>query len=186
MPYVDFLNCVGIIINVLTVKALTVFMKGGFIMKEFDKERAHLMFHKMIQIDKLHRSVFEKMHSALGVHRSQHKILMYISGKDICPSQKDIAEHFDISCAAVAVSLRKLEEAELIIRESREGDCRFNCITLTEKGKEVVAKSIDFFTACDSTMFRDFSEQDYQNFDLCLKKMMEGLYAFSENFDKKI
>lgn len=146
--------------------------------KGFDKERAHYMFYKMIQVDRLHRSIFEKMHSAFGIHRSQHRLLMYISKIDSCNSQKDIAEHFGISPAAVAVSLKKLEDAGYVQRESAEKDSRFNSIALTEKGKNIVEKSLDFFSESDRAMFEDFSEEDYENFDSCLEKMAEGLKKF--------
>jgi len=152
---------------------------------KFDKERAHLMFYKMIQVDRFHRSIFEKMHSAFGIHRSQHRLLMYISRVSPCPSQKDIAEHFDISPAAVAVSLKKLEDSGYIKRHSLEKDNRFNSITLTESGKEIVEKSEDFFSASDRAMFESFSEEDYLNLENCLEKMMEGLKEFSFDMDKK-
>lgn len=148
----------------------------------FDKERAHHTFYKMIQIDRFHRNIFEKMNSAFGIHRSQHRLLMYISRKDTCASQKDIAEHFDISPAAVAVSLRKLEDGGYITRESLEHDNRFNRITLTEKGKTIVEKSQNFFAQSDFAMFKDFSEEDYKNLLVCLEKMMGGLKEFSDSF----
>lgn len=150
---------------------------------KFDKERAHSTFYKMIQVDRLHRSTFEKMHSSFGIHRSQHRLLMYISRKDICPSQKDIAEHFDISPAAVAVSLKKLEDGGYITRESLEHDNRFNRITLTQKGKNIVEQSQDFFARSDFAMFSDFTEKDYENLLLCLDKMMSGLKDFADNPD---
>lgn len=143
--------------------------------KKFDRERARSTFYKMIQVDRLHRSNFEKMHSAFGIHRSQHRLLMYISRRDVCPSQKDIAEHFGISPAAVAVSLKKLEDSGYILRESLENDNRFNSITLTEKGKKLVEKSEDFFSSMDLAMFRSFTEDDYENLSVCLEKMLEGL-----------
>lgn len=147
--------------------------------KNFDKERARKTFYKMIQVDRLHRSIFEKMHSAFGIHRSQHRLLMYISRNDVCPSQKVIAEHFDISPAAVAVSLKKLEDSGYISRESPSNDSRYNSITLTEKGKQLVEKSEEFFATCDFSMFENFSEKDYDNLNLCLDKMSDGLKNFN-------
>ena len=144
----------------------------------FDKERARSTFYKMIQVDRLHRSIFEKMHSAFGIHRSQHRLLMYISRRDVCPSQKDIAEHFGISSAAVAVSLKKLEESGYISRESLEKDNRYNSIVLTDKGKELVEKSEEFFTRSDFAMFENFTEDDYKNLMECLEKMNQGLRNF--------
>lgn len=154
--------------------------------KEFDKERAHHMFYKMIQVDRFHRGVFERMHSAFGIHRSQHRLLMYISRVDSCPSQKDIAEHFDISPAAVAVSLKKLEESGYISRESMKSDSRFNSITLTDKGRNVVEKSMDFFSESDKAMFDGFTEDDYVNLDRCLEKMMAGIKDFAANLDETL
>ena len=146
--------------------------------KNFDRERARNTFYKMIQVDRLHRSIFEKMHSAFGIHRSQHRLLMYISRRDICPSQKDIAEHFGISGAAVAVSLKKLEDCGYISRESLKNDSRFNSIALTDKGKELVEKSEEFFSRSDFAMFENFTEDDYRNLTVCLEKMSEGLGNF--------
>lgn len=149
--------------------------------KNFDKERAHLTFYKMIQVDRFHRSIFESMHSALGIHRSQHRLLMYISRSPNEPSQKEIAEHFGISPAAVAVSLKKLEDSGYITRQSVENDNRFNRISLTDNGKDIVEKSEEFFIKSDFAMFRDFSEEDYKNLTVCLEKMMSGLKDFLEN-----
>ena len=146
--------------------------------KEFDSERARNTFYKMIQIDRLHRVIFEKMHASFGIHRSQHRLLMYISRRDICPSQKDIAEHFGISSAAVAVSLKKLEDGGYISRESLENDNRYNRTLLTKKGKELVEKSEDFFSRSDFAMFKDFTEDDYKNLTVCLRKMSDGLNNF--------
>ena len=145
----------------------------------FDKEKAHATFYKMIQIDRLHRSVFERMHTSYGIHRSQHRLLMYISRNDTCNSQKDIAEHFGISSAAVAVSLKKLEECGYISRESSQNDNRFNSISLTKKGKDIVEKSEHFFEQSDFAMFKSFSQQDYEFFSECLEKMMSGLNDFA-------
>ena len=151
--------------------------------RDFDKERAHYTFYKMIQIDRLHRGIFEKMNAAIGIHRSQHRLLMYVARKDGCPSQKEIAEHFDISPAAVAVSLKKLEDHGFITRENHEQDNRFNIITLTARGKKIVEKSEAFFAESDFSMFKDFTEDDYENLTCCLEKMMSGLKEFTASPD---
>ena len=106
--------------------------------KNFDKERAHNTFYKLIQTDRLHRCVLDGFLSDFGIHRSQHMILMRLSKEDCCPSQKALAEHFKISPAAIAVTLKKLEESGYILRSSHKDDVRLNNITLTEKGKDIV------------------------------------------------
>ena len=78
----------------------------------------------MMQTDRCHRMIIEGQVHRLGVHRTQHMILMCLSHCEKPPTQSEIAELFQVSNAAVAVSLRKMEQAGLILRTSREGNAR--------------------------------------------------------------
>ena len=70
----------------------------------------------MMQTDRCHRMIIEGQVHRLGVHRTQHMILMCLSHCETPPAQSEIAEMFQVSHAAVAVSLRKMEQAGLIDR----------------------------------------------------------------------
>ena len=146
--------------------------------ENFDKERAHDTFYMMIQTDRKHRCVVESFLASFGIHRSQHMILMYLA-KDNSPSQKALAEHFKISPAAIAVTLKKLEEGGFIARKTDKDDCRLNSISLSEKGKELVDKSKELFSDTDYAMFKEFTEEEYKVFSCCLNKMMKGLTEYS-------
>ena len=148
--------------------------------KSFDKERAHDTFYKMIQTDRKHRCVLESFLSSFGIHRSQHMVLLHLAKEDY-PSQKALAEHFKISPAAIAVTLRKLEQSGFIEREAGKDDCRLNSISLTAKGKGLVEKSKELFDETDYAMFKDFTDEEYDVFCSCLNKMMNGLTEYSES-----
>ena len=154
-----------------------------YLTKDFDGERAHSVFREMIHVDRMHRCVVERFLVAFGIHRSQHMTLMYLSRQEDCPSQKQIAEHFRISPASVAVTLKKLEEAGYIERESSEDDSRFNNIKITAKGRNIIDKSKELFEETDYEMFSSFTEEDYEAFRKCLEKMTSGLTAYSEKLD---
>ncbi len=171
----------NIIINVLTVSVLINLQGVDKLSQVFDKERAHDTFFGMLQTDRLHRSVVEDFLSVLGIHRSQHLTLLYLSKSENCPSQKAIAEHFKISPAAVTVTLKKLEEGGYILRSSVEKDSRYNSIALSEKGKEVVAQSRKLFEETDIAMFSEFTDEEYELFNRCINKMMDGLTKFRQN-----
>ncbi len=134
----------------------------------------------MLQTDRLHRSVVEDFLGEFGIHRSQHMMLMYLAWQENTPSQKAIAEHFGISPAAVTVTLKKLEDGGYVVRHTVKEDSRFNSITLSEKGKEHVAKSRQLIDASDEAMFKDFSDEEYEVFIKCLDKMMSGLSEFKQ------
>ena len=69
-----------------------------------------------IKADIMHRRAIEQWATDAGMHRSQHRMLMYLTRCKGTPSQKDLAKHFDISPAAVAVTLKKLENDGYIER----------------------------------------------------------------------
>ncbi len=146
--------------------------------KGFDKKRAHSTFYRVILTDRLHRSVVEDFLGETGIHRSQHMILMHLSGKGKYPSQKELAQHLKISPAAIAVSLKKLEEGGFIKRDSDKNDCRLNSIIITEKGMDIIEKSNRLFEECDYAMFKDFSEEEYDFFEACLEKISKGLEGY--------
>ena len=95
------------------------------------------VIQEFIRTDRLHRQLVEaRITNDVGLHRSQHVMLMHLSHAKEPPSQKELACHFDISPAAVTVTLNRLECGGYITRSNPEGDNRSNRIAITEKGRE--------------------------------------------------
>lgn len=143
-------------------------------MPDIDMFSPHALQHRLMRVNRLHRKAVDKSMSETGLHKSQHMMLMYLS-REKCRSQKAIAQHFDISPAAVAVSLKKLEADGYIYRQTCENDCRFNEIEITEKGKQVVNFSHDMFVRIDEASFDGVSMQERKVFADVLEKMRENL-----------
>lgn len=133
------------------------------------------IMRKMIRISRLHRMVFERNISNMGIHHSQHHILMYIAKEGEILSQKQIAERFGITPAAVARSLKSLESEGFISRTNLEGDGRFNRIAITDKGREIVENSYKMFQEIDSSVFENFTESEIAEFDALLDKIQANL-----------
>lgn len=135
----------------------------------------------LIKTDKMHkRLVDSKVGAQTGLHRTQHIILMRLACRDKLPSQKELAEHLNISPAAVTGILSKLEMGGYISR-SIGSDNRYNEITITSKGREIVQKSCAIFDKIDASIFDGFSEKELEDFVFYLKriqlninKQMEG------------
>ena len=135
--------------------------------------------HRFMHIGRLHRQAVENKIGKTGVHKSQHMILMYLHRKKGEVSQKDIANHFEISPAAVAVSLKKLEVGGYIQRTSAESDNRYNEITITEKGKEVVEYSRKVFEEVDEKSFEGISNSEREILSGLLDKITNNLKCIS-------
>ena len=97
----------------------------------------HQLTNLFRQADQSMKRVISKKVAGTGVYRSQHRMLMILGKHPDC-SQSAIAEKLEISPAAVAVSLKKLEKAGYISRQCDEADNRMNHVVVTPKGKEVI------------------------------------------------
>lgn len=151
-------------------------------MKQDKFEMYKSTMRKMMRISRLHRMLFERNISQMGIHHSQHHLLMYIAKEGEITSQKEIAEKFGISPAAIARTLKSLESEGFVVRENLEDDGRYNRITITDKGKQIVENSHKMFQETDSSIFEDFSEDDLLEFNQLLDKMQSKLVSKNEEY----
>ena len=137
-------------------------------------------FHKMVRISVLHRNIFERNISDMGIHHSQHHLLMYIAKQGEVSSQKLLAEKFCVSPAAIARTLKELEAEGYIQRSSTESDSRFNKIVITDKGKDIVSRSHKMFLETDEKTFEDFSDEELERFNEYLDRIQARLLEKNE------
>ena len=130
-----------------------------------------------ISADILHRRTIEGWANDAGMHRSQHRMLMYLTRCENTPTQKDLAKHFDISPAAVAVTLKKLESDGYIERGKcgERTDSRYNEIKITDRGREAALQSRKYFQHVDNESFKGFSAEELNLFTSLLERMQENL-----------
>lgn len=76
-----------------------------------------------------------------GINTTQLHLLFEISDKSDL-NQEKIAERCNINKGAVARSIKKLEDMGLVKRQIDENNRRQNKITLTQKGEEIMEKSL--------------------------------------------
>ena len=134
--------------------------------------------HLLIRTNLNHKRIIEKRTDVTNLHRTQHRMLMHVSKFHNIPSQKEIAEHFDISPAAVAVTLKKLESDGYIERtRGADGDTRQNTISITQKGKDEIEATRRFFDYVDETMFNNFTGEEIDTLVSLLCKANENLLA---------
>lgn len=118
------------------------------------------------------RSISKKVENT-GVYRSQHRLLMILGKHSDC-SQTELAEMLDISPAAVAVSLKKLEKAGYVSRQCHQTDNRVNQVTVTEKGWEKIDISIRCFRELETAMFKGFSEEELKQLEVCFERIIKN------------
>ena len=133
------------------------------------------LIRAFIMAGHMHRSAVDGARETLGLHRSQHMMLVYLQRCAEPPTQKKIAQEFEISAAAVAVTLGKLEAAGYVTRQTGETDSRCKRVMLTEQGREILKKTRERFREADACAFRGFSSQDIAQMRAFLLRMKENL-----------
>ncbi len=136
--------------------------------------------NKLMKINRAHKHLIDSQVAKIGIHRTQHRILMHLAKTGHLPSQKHLAEVFEISPAAITGALQKLEGDGYIERKVGT-DNRFNEVIITEKGKEVIERTRALFTEVDDSLFEGFSDTDLADFSAYLDKIIVNLKGKEEN-----
>lgn len=131
--------------------------------------------HLFINTTRMHRKSVENIVSKLGCKHTQHRILLYLNDNLDAPSQKQIAKFFNISPAAAAVTLKKMEKSGLIERTVWEDDNRVHQINMTEYGKQIIQATRQIFKSLDLATFEGFNQAELESFMNYLERMQNNI-----------
>ena len=146
------------------------------------QEAMKLLIHTNI----VHKRLAFRRASDAGMHPSQHRMLIHLSRGNGAFSQKDIAEMFDISPAAVATAMKRMEAAGYISRNKHaRDDARYNNVFVTEKGAKEVQAADEYFAYLDNAMFENFTEEEIEQLISLLSKANCNLQKI-ENQSKEV
>ncbi|WP_407414302.1 MarR family winged helix-turn-helix transcriptional regulator [Methanobrevibacter sp.] len=113
-----------------------------------------------------------------GINSSQLHLLFEISNQSNI-NQEKIAKRCNINKGAVARSIKKLEDNELIVREIDEANRRQNKISLTPKGKSILDDSIKILNKWESEVFKDYTKEH----KLLLNESLKDIFVNAMEFN---
>ena len=134
------------------------------------RQTIDLLIHSM----RLHHRIVERRIDGLGVHHSQHRLLMKLAGMGKSASQKEIAAALDVSPACVARMLKPLNAAGLV-EKSGGADGRCNEIGISPEGRRLVEDSLEIFRQIDRQMFEGVSGEALVALTGVMKRVRENL-----------
>lgn len=138
----------------------------------------------MIRTDHMHKAMIDSRVREIGIHRTQHRILMRLARCEKLPSQKELAEHLDVTPAAVCGALKKIEEDGYVERTLGQ-DNRYNELRITDKGRELVKLTREMFSEADRSMFDGFSETELEGYIAALEKLQANIRRQHERMEIK-
>lgn len=128
----------------------------------------------MIQTDRMHKHLLDSTVSSIGIHRTHHRILVYIARNNPLKSQKALADHIGISPAAITGALKKLE-SDGYIKRVQGSDNRFNEVEITDTGKALLDSTRALFLSVDTSLFEGFSEAELDGYIAILEKIQYNI-----------
>lgn len=129
-----------------------------------------------------HRNIIDSKFRENGLYFGQPPILKYLSEhKDA--TQKEIADFLHVSAPSVATSLKRMEEAGLVVRLESKKDARRNTVKLTKKGKELSQFADNMFLVVDDATYRGFTDEEMDTLISLLHRMNENLKVFAKEED---
>lgn len=134
----------------------------------------------LIRSSQLHHRNIEKRFENTGLHRSQRRMLMHLSRFDAMPSQRKIADDFDISPACVARTLKALASEGYITRTGDEDDMRRNNVSITQKGLDTVSETRNTFEMIEHATFDGFSFEELDQLISLLGRVKENLIRLED------
>lgn len=136
----------------------------------------------MVKTDHMHKALIDSRVHTLGIHRTQHRILMILARHDKLPSQKELAEYLNVTPAAITIALKKIEN-DGYVEKTLGQDNRYNELRITEKGRELVKKTRKIFTEADESMFVGFTDEELDSYISCLERLQENIKKQYERSD---
>ena len=134
-----------------------------------------------MHIGRMQHRIIEARVRSLGIHPSQHVLLMHLSQMGRFPSQTQIAQELDVSPASVARTLKRLETGGYIERCGSDVDGRRNEIAITAKGEEMVRRSREIFDRLEAATFENFSDAELDCLEALLGKVMANLRRMEQD-----
>ena len=99
---------------------------------------------------------------------------MHLACHSSLPSQKELAEHLNVTPAAVTGALKKMEQDGYVERTLGQ-DNRYNELRITEKGRALVSESCKLFGEVDAAMFEGFTDGELDTYISCLEKLQTNM-----------
>lgn len=148
------------------------------------ESREHQIVNLFKRSDQAVRRAIELGVKDTGLHRSQHRLLMILGRNPDC-SQTVLANMLEVSPAAVAVALKKLEKSGYIERQCYELDNRMNHVVVTEKGMEAIRMSCIYFQKVENVLLQGFSEEELDAAEKFFRKVIQNSEDFCKSENKK-
>jgi DNA-binding MarR family transcriptional regulator len=130
------------------------------------------MSYAIFQLARAHRAYAATLLREMDLHPGQELLLMQLLDRD-GQTQSELLESVGLDHSTVSKSLRRMQDAGLLVREPAAHDRRVMVVHLTDKGRAMREPIAALWQALEETSARNLSERQAESF-------VETAYAIIE------
>lgn len=121
-----------------------------------NKDSLYFLF---LEIQRLHYYRTHVLLDEIGVYHGQPAMLFILNKKD-GQSQKELAELLKVKASTITVMLKRMENANLVVRKPDENDQRISRAYITEEGKNLCKKASIVMNNLEEECFGNFTTEE--------------------------
>ncbi|MDT0479618.1 MarR family winged helix-turn-helix transcriptional regulator [Streptomyces doebereineriae] len=121
------------------------------------------MSYAIFQLARAHRAYAAAMLREMDVHLGQELLLMQLLDRD-GQTQSELLESVGLDHSTVSKSLRRMQEAGLLVREPAAHDRRVLMVHLTDKGRSMRERLAAMWRALEEISAQGLSAQQAESF----------------------
>jgi len=121
------------------------------------------MSYAIFQLARAHRARAAAMLREMDLHPGQELLLMQLLDRD-GQTQSELLESVGLDHSTVSKSLRRMQDAGLLVREPAAHDRRVMVVHLTDKGRALREPLADMWRSLEVASARDLSAQEAEAF----------------------
>ena len=136
----------------------------------------HILLYRAFHAE---RNYLRPYLNSMGLEVGQPKLVYYLEQNGPC-SQRQLAEYFEVDCAAVSRMLDALEKREMVTRRPDGQSRRSNLVELTEKGRQACQAWKAHCREMENIMLRGFNEEEQEQFADFLSRVYQNFGSAKE------
>src|SRR4051794_8636808 len=121
------------------------------------------MSYAIFQLARAHRAYAAAMLRAIDLHPGQELLLMQLLDRD-GQTQSELLESVGLDHSTVSKSLRRMQDAGLLVREPAAHDRRVMVVHLTDKGRAMKEPIADMWRTLEEASVRDLTADQIEAF----------------------
>ena len=121
------------------------------------------MSYAIFQLARAHRARAAAMLREMDLHPGQELLLMHLLDRD-GQTQSELLDSVGLDHSTVSKSLRRMQDAGLLVREPAAHDRRVMVVHLTDKGRAMRERIAALWQTLEEASARNLSERQMQSF----------------------